>query len=83
MEKSFRDYGYTSSEIREEETFDGTPVIRVIVNVRDVVPAEALSRATSGSHDLLQAQRDERFVFLSSRRPALASEQNDDDQDVD
>ncbi|MGV0816840.1 hypothetical protein [Martelella sp. AMO21009] len=63
-------YGYKGETIREDETFDGEPIIRIMVHVETAVPVEKLNGTLKKVHDLLRQDNDERLVFLSAPGPA-------------
>lgn len=83
LTEAFKDYGYKDKSIKEDETFDGDPIIRVTVDVAKPVPAEQLVETLSRIHDLLREKDEERFVFLSAPGPAITSGTGDEDEDED
>jgi hypothetical protein len=78
----FKAFGYKDKSIKEDETFDGEPVIRVKVDVAQPVPAKELVQTLARIHDALREQSDERFVFLSAPGPEIASHGGDEDEDI-
>lgn len=81
LKSDFGKFGYRGSEIKEDETFDGMPVIRVTANVARPVPAPEWTITLLKLHDLLRAKDDERFVFLSA--PGPSEDVTTGDEDVD
>ena len=82
LRRDFESYGLTDTLIKEDETFDGDPVIRVRAEVRSAVPAGKLVETLTRIHDALRAHNDERIVFLSAPGPDM-SPQDDADEDMD
>ena len=79
--KRFETYGFQDAEIREEETFDGDPILRMVAHVKQQVPARTLIDANEDIHVSLREKGEERFVFLSTRRPAEAEQEADEDEE--
>lgn len=79
----FEPFGYKSRSIKEDEAFDGEPIIRVRADVERPVPAEQLVKTRSRIHDALRAEHDERFVFLSAPGPDRELPPGDEDEDFD
>lgn len=69
LTEAFKPYGYKDKSIKEDETFDGDPIIRVTADVAEPVPAKELAQTLSRIHDALRARDEERFVFLSAPGP--------------
>jgi hypothetical protein len=83
LTEAFKDYGYKDKFIREDETFDGDPIIRVTADVAQPVPAEELAKTLSRIHDALRAKDEERFVFLSAPGPEKLLTGDQEDEDLD
>lgn len=83
LTEAFKPYGYKDKSIREDETFDGDPIIRVKADVDLPVPAEELARTLSRIHDALRAKEDERFVLLSAPGPQTPLSGDEDEEDAD
>jgi hypothetical protein len=81
LQSDFGRFGYRGSEIKEDETFDGMPVVRVTVDVERPVPAPEWTMTLVRLHDLLRARNDERFVFLSAPGPSEDTPPGDEDVD--
>jgi hypothetical protein len=80
LEQDFKRFGYRDKVIREDETFEGEPIIRVRADVEQPVPGEELVKTLTRLHAALEARNDERFVFLSAPGPEIIS---GDDADED
>jgi hypothetical protein len=83
LTEAFKDYGYKDKSIKEDETFDGDPIIRVTAEVAQPVPAEQLAKTLNRIHNALREKDEERFVFLSAPGPAILSGSGDEDEDED
>ena len=79
--EAFKPYGYKDKSIKEDEAFDGDPIIRVIADVAQPVPAEKLAGTLSRIHDALRAKDDERLVLLSAPGPQAPLSGDDEDED--
>jgi hypothetical protein len=77
LNRQFRPFGFGAIALREEEDFDGEPILRVIAEVTKPVPARTLIDATTDIHDALRKQGDNRFVYLGTHRPG--DEDTDDE----
>ncbi|MCW0001257.1 hypothetical protein OE766_23835 [Pararhizobium sp. YC-54] len=83
LTKDFEAYGYKDKSIKEDETFDGEPIIRVRANVEKAVPADEMIATLSRIHDALRSENDERFVFLSAPGPEAPVVGGVDEEDAD
>lgn len=77
LKKRFKAYGFQTAEVREDETLDGDPILRMVAHVESTVPARTLIDANNDIHVALRGKGDGRFVFLSTKKP------NEDDNDAD
>ncbi|ATN32625.1 hypothetical protein ACO34A_02250 [Rhizobium sp. ACO-34A] len=82
LSDAFKDYGFNRASIKEDETFDGEPIIRVRADVKEAVPARELVKILGRIHDALRAGNDERIVFLSAPGPAVVAPAGDEDEDT-
>lgn len=82
LSEAFKNYGFNKAYIKEDETFDGEPIIRVRAEVEEAVPARELVRILGRIHDALRAGSDERIVFLSAPGPATNAPAGDEDEDT-
>ncbi|MCA1969060.1 MAG: hypothetical protein LDL42_08000 [Rhizobium sp.] len=82
LTEAFKKYGFNRASIKEDETFDGEPIIRVRADVAEAVPAKELVNTLSRIHDALRAGSDERIVFLSAPGPTTAASAGDEDEDT-
>lgn len=82
LAEGLKDYGYEGKSIKEDETFDGDPIIRLRADVRQPVPVEEQVRMLSRIHDLLRTENDERIVFFSAPGPSSQSSAEDEDEDM-
>ena len=69
LTEAFKSYGYKDKTIKEDEIFDGEPVIRVTADVERAVPARELANASNRIHDALREKDEERIDFLSAPGP--------------
>ncbi len=81
LAEAFKPFGYKDRSIKEDETFDGDPIIRVTADVAQPVPAATLSKTQSRIHDALRAKDEERFVFLSAPGPNREVPDGDEDEE--
>ncbi|MDM9647042.1 hypothetical protein [Rhizobium sp. S163] len=83
LSDDFKTFGYKDKSIKEDETYDGEPIIRVRADVEQPVPAKELVKTLSRIHDALRKLDDERFVFLSAPGPKISQSEGEDDEDLD
>jgi hypothetical protein len=79
---NFKSFGFADKSIKEEETYDGEPIIRVVADVSQPVPAKELVQTASRIHDALRKKDDERLVFLSAPGPVVATFAGEEDEDI-
>ena len=81
LKKRFKQYGFRDADVREEETFDGDPILRMVAHVEKQVPARILLDANEDIHVSLRTKGEERFVFLSTKRPGENEQEADEDEE--
>ena len=75
-------YGFHSIDVREDETADGLPILRVIAHVARAVPAEKRISAMDAAHAALRSEGEERIIFLTTPSgPEAADPADDGDED--
>lgn len=76
-------FGLTDVEVQEERDFDGTDVYRVFANVTQRVPARVLIDSSDELQQLLRSEGEDRWIYLSTRRPSEPEEDEDEDEDAE
>jgi len=74
-------FAFDDVSVREEEDFDGENVLRLTADVAVKVPAKALIDVTADIHSALRRQGDERYVYVSTRRPGSEKQGDEDVED--
>lgn len=69
LRKHLQPFGYSGVSVKSEEDFDGDIVLRMTVNVERQVSGRAMVDVVGAIRGALLDQGDERFAFLSYRRP--------------
>lgn len=72
-------FGIDGLDVAEERDFDGDDVLRVVVRVREKVPAKTLIGAADELQQTLRREGEDRWVYLSTKRP----EEREVGEDVD
>jgi hypothetical protein len=74
-------FGLTEIEVQKERDFDGTDVYRVLANVTQRVPSRVLVDSSDELQQLLRSEGEDRWIYLSTRRPTEPDEDEDEDED--
>lgn len=82
LQEDFTAYGFRGQIIKEDEAYDGDPIIRVRADVGKPVPVSVQIKTLSRIHDALRAKNEERIVFLSAPGPDSLSKGTDDEVDA-
>ncbi len=69
LAKRFERFGFDRLEVTDEHDFDGDPILRMIVYVRDRVPTEELVDAIDEVRTALLEAGEDRFVSLRTASP--------------
>ncbi|ORE92340.1 hypothetical protein [Aurantimonas sp. 22II-16-19i] len=69
LRKYLQPFGYGGVSVSSEEDFDGAIVLRMSVNVERQVSGRAMVDVVGAIREALLDRGDERFAFLSYRRP--------------
>lgn len=77
LNKQLNSFGFHDVDVREEEDFDGSYVVRMTAHVKSRVPARELIDVVNDIQDILRKKGDLRFVFLSTKLPG--SDEPDED----
>jgi len=79
LEKALAPFGFQRVTVNEEEDFDGDHIFRMTAHVQTKVPANTLIDALDAIHHALRSKGEDRFVYLSTKRPA----EDEIDEDVE
>lgn len=79
--KRFKAYRFQDVEVREDETFDGDAILRMVAHVESRVPPRTLIDVNDEIHQALRAMGEDRFVFLGTRLPAADAQEADEDEE--
>ena len=81
MQRELERYGFHSLDIREDETSDGQPVIRLVATVDHPVPAKHFLKTLDETLKALRLEGEDRLVFLMI--PAVQAEEiNTGEEDI-
>lgn len=67
-------YGFLTLDVKEDETSEGLPVVRVVADVEKTVPAAEIFATLDAAHAVLRSHGDDRIVFLSAQSASVGGE---------
>ncbi|WP_375451215.1 hypothetical protein [uncultured Devosia sp.] len=66
LRKRLKPFGFSGLTVTAEKDFDDENILRLIADVKQIVPASDLIEATSETMNALRKQGDDRFVYLTA-----------------
>lgn len=81
MHRELEPYGFQALDIREDETSDGQPVLRLVATVDRLVPARHFLRVLDEALKALRLEGEDRLVFLTTQ-PLKAGEIENGEEDI-
>lgn len=82
--EQFNSYDFKTINLSETETFDGVPVLQIVVDLGRKAPVDTLVDALDALHSKLRSEGEDRLVFLSTNVPSSDQETTgENEEDVE